>query len=773
MCRIMKCLSIVLLACFLATGVVYAERMSYYDFEQKFPEDTFLLFYSGGMSAAEELGAETAPAAIWRDEGLKDVFLPVYRNVMDMLGDIDKLPPELLDTGVPLFEGLWQSPWCLVVEPLDMDFTGDSPPDEMDFMSGLSAALMLHAPKDSRAREAVDGLTELIADELDPEMLEEDGPLTRLVGLPLSLAWGLKQDLFVVSVGEGMPDMLLSTDHPGPGEKLVNIRKRLSGDSEPLLLLKYDYGKLVELFRRIGEEEGDAEFMEFFERLQANMPRSLAWAMTAEGKGYITRSKLRMFDPEALQPDVSMSMDDLRMVPVDARLFLALAFDLADSYDRMEELFRLGAAQNGNGENPILEAMESLEEELGFSIRDDMLGSVGERAVAYVPRRSNLLMMPDPIISIELSDAETFRSCLLKTTKLIEQIFNADPAVAFSDGVHENTPFQFARIENPPIPFNPAWAVTGSHFVMAGTIPTLKFALDRIGAEPGDSILASEDFGRTANVIGRDRFTSLSYLAPGAKEYVMDILYSLLPLYTAYASEVPFLEELGFDPSVLPPPERLSRHLFGSMNVSYIENDVVMSEGYGPLCGSEAYIGGAAGVGGIAAAMLMPALARARGEARKVSCMSNLRQIGLTFALYQHDNRGMMPQGDTTGEVFQILEQEGYIANRTLLVCPENPIEKVDFDDPDGVGYYVDPAVPEGHDPRRAIAADRPPWDHNHGDGVNVLFADFSVMFVRPEDSGPPDKISNPRIEEDTDIYADTGDPEKHAWIRWEREPEE
>ncbi len=28
-------------------------------------------------------------------------------------------------------------------------------------------------------------------------------------------------------------------------------------------------------------------------------------------------------------------------------------------------------------------------------------------------------------------------------------------------------------------------------------------------------------------------------------------------------------------------------------------------------------------------------------------------------------------------------------------------------------------------------------------------------------------------IDEDTDIYAETGDSEKHAWIRWEREPEE
>jgi hypothetical protein len=97
----------------------------------------------------------------------------------------------------------------------------------------------------------------------------------------------------------------------------------------------------------------------------------------------------------------------------------------------------------------------------------------------------------------------------------------------------------------------------------------------------------------------------------------------------------------------------------------------------------------------------------------------------------------------------------------------------VHFDDPGSIDYYIDPNVPTERHDKRAIAADRPPWEVNHeGAGVNVLFEDGSVHFVRPDDGGPPDKISNPFIEEDTDIYSDTGDPETHAWIRWKREPE-
>lgn len=40
----------------------------------------------------------------------------------------------------------------------------------------------------------------------------------------------------------------------------------------------------------------------------------------------------------------------------------------------------------------------------------------------------------------------------------------------------------------------------------------------------------------------------------------------------------------------------------------------------------------------ILASLLLPALARAKGKSRQVSCLSNLRQIGLSFSMYVADN---------------------------------------------------------------------------------------------------------------------------------------
>ncbi|HPU99059.1 MAG TPA: prepilin-type N-terminal cleavage/methylation domain-containing protein, partial [Candidatus Hydrogenedentes bacterium] len=43
---------------------------------------------------------------------------------------------------------------------------------------------------------------------------------------------------------------------------------------------------------------------------------------------------------------------------------------------------------------------------------------------------------------------------------------------------------------------------------------------------------------------------------------------------------------------------------------------------------------------GILAAILLPALARAREAARRSSCQNNLKQVGIIFKMYANESRG-------------------------------------------------------------------------------------------------------------------------------------
>ncbi len=161
------------------------------------------------------------------------------------------------------------------------------------------------------------------------------------------------------------------------------------------------------------------------------------------------------------------------------------------------------------------------------------------------------------------------------------------------------------------------------------------------------------------------------------------------------------------------------------------------------------------GIIAVLAAMLMPALARARERARRASCMSNVGQIGYALAEYEVDEQAM-PESFFTIESFRMLFDAGYLQAPQVLSCPSNSVD-VDISEasgtPETVSYYMDPGTPYQRHPMRAVMADRNldgDWTDNHGeDGVNVLFTDNSVQFVGPN----PGTIGNPYLDVDSDIY--------------------
>jgi prepilin-type processing-associated H-X9-DG protein/prepilin-type N-terminal cleavage/methylation domain-containing protein len=52
----------------------------------------------------------------------------------------------------------------------------------------------------------------------------------------------------------------------------------------------------------------------------------------------------------------------------------------------------------------------------------------------------------------------------------------------------------------------------------------------------------------------------------------------------------------------------------------------------------------------ILAAMLLPALAKAREKARQISCTNNVKQLMLSFVLYKDDNKGVWPRYQDCGD---------------------------------------------------------------------------------------------------------------------------
>ena len=176
----------------------------------------------------------------------------------------------------------------------------------------------------------------------------------------------------------------------------------------------------------------------------------------------------------------------------------------------------------------------------------------------------------------------------------------------------------------------------------------------------------------------------------------------------------------------------------------------------------------------ILAAMLLPALARAREEARKAVCKSNLKQIGLALAIYSNDYGdyypcfagapAIAPQLDATapggggnlGARNQLsLLFRNYVTDAALFMCPSAPEDSSTFKgwfapandilDQDECSYAYDPFKSAGARPLTGVVADRPAQNTPGGDadpnpernspnhsnsGQHMLFVDGHVKWL-------------------------------------------
>jgi prepilin-type N-terminal cleavage/methylation domain-containing protein len=173
------------------------------------------------------------------------------------------------------------------------------------------------------------------------------------------------------------------------------------------------------------------------------------------------------------------------------------------------------------------------------------------------------------------------------------------------------------------------------------------------------------------------------------------------------------------------------------------------------------------GIIAVLISILLPALSNARWSARRVNCMSNLRQVGIGMAIYAHDNEGFTPVEkfdtsyatnytyyvrDSSGaDIWSdvgLLYEYGYLKDGRIFYCPDRQQEFMTYEnqwsDPiqKRMGYlYRFRRDPPGPPLEKLFKLSNKALMYDHvghaqwtftahrSQGANVLYGDNSVLW--------------------------------------------
>ncbi|MFT4515167.1 MAG: hypothetical protein ACI89X_000016 [Planctomycetota bacterium] len=255
----------------------------------------------------------------------------------------------------------------------------------------------------------------------------------------------------------------------------------------------------------------------------------------------------------------------LKWVPKDAVSFSASAIDVGEIYDT---LLKGLTAYNPDLAKQMLGQLAQIEGQLGFTIRGDLFGSIGNHVISWSMPMGTISSAPEVAMLLKINNEEKLVSALKNLTALTQGMIEIEEGTkrgvkSYAIQVNYDSSDMGFNIFDM---FQPTFAFKDGYMVLGFSASDVKRVFKRMDREdnPKGDIRSNKEFMAVADSIPQG-VTSLSF-----KDWKADF-ESMYQLATGVLAFVPMPEEVPIDMSLLPDSETLTRHLFAS--VSYTKTD--------------------------------------------------------------------------------------------------------------------------------------------------------------------------------------------------------
>ncbi|HIE70273.1 MAG TPA: hypothetical protein EYP98_08870 [Planctomycetes bacterium] len=256
----------------------------------------------------------------------------------------------------------------------------------------------------------------------------------------------------------------------------------------------------------------------------------------------------------------------LRWVPKDAVSFSAGTLNVASLYDTI--LKGLQAYDQKFAEQ-ALGQLAQIEGQLGFTIRGDLFGSIGDHYISWSMPMGTISSAPEVAILVKINNQEKLVSALKNLTALTNgmvEIEEGEKRGVKSYQVQVNfDPSQGMGI-NPFDMLQPTFAFKDGYMVIGFSASDVKRVFKRMDRDdnPKGDIRGNKEYMAVAGTIPAG-VNSLSFTDWKAN------FESMYQLATGVLAFVPMPEDVPIDMSLLPDSETMTQHLFAS--VTYTKTD--------------------------------------------------------------------------------------------------------------------------------------------------------------------------------------------------------